>query len=85
LTPWSEYPGYALTRVDASAQNSGSVTRTTGIAVSSSPVSAGTGGVAVNGGRQDLTVFFSIGVVIDICLVIAFLVWAVGQWRKTKK
>ncbi len=40
---------------------------------------------AVQGGREDLTVFFSIGLAIDVILVTAFLVWAVGQWRKTKK
>jgi len=45
----------------------------------------GTGTTAVGNGREDLTVFFSIGVVIDVLLVTAFLVWAVGQWRKTKK
>ena len=38
----------------------------------------------INDGREDLTVFFSIGLVIDVLLVTAFLVWAVGQWRKKK-
>jgi hypothetical protein len=33
--------------------------------------------------REDLTVFFSVGVVLDVLLVAAFLVWAVKQWRKT--
>jgi hypothetical protein len=35
--------------------------------------------------REDLTVFFTIGVVVDVLLVTAFLVWAVGQWRKPRK
>ncbi len=35
--------------------------------------------------REDLTVFFSIGVVVDVLLVAAFLVWAIGQWRRTRK
>ena len=39
----------------------------------------------VSGGREDLTVFFAIGLVLDVFLVAAFLVWAVGQWHKTKK
>ena len=33
---------------------------------------------------KDLTVFFSIGVIVDILLVAAFLIWAAGQWSKTK-
>ncbi len=35
--------------------------------------------------REDLTVFFAIGIVIDILLVAAFIVWAVGQWRKPRQ
>jgi len=35
--------------------------------------------------REDLTVFFSIGIVIDILLLTLFAVWAVGQWRKPRK
>jgi hypothetical protein len=38
-----------------------------------------------NGEREDLTVFFFIGAIIDVLLVAAFLIWAVGQWRKTNK
>ena len=33
---------------------------------------------------KDLTVFFSIGVIVDILLIAAFLIWAAGQWSKTK-
>jgi len=40
---------------------------------------------AVQGGREDLTVFFTIGVIVDVFLVGAFLLWAVGQWRKSKR
>jgi len=53
------------------------------IAVSNS-ADSGTGGEALTSTREDLTVFFSIGVVIDVLLMTAFLVWAVGQWRKKK-
>jgi hypothetical protein len=48
------------------------------------PAGTGTDGVAHSTGRKDLTVFFSIGVIVDILLVTAFLVWAVGQWSKSK-
>ena len=40
---------------------------------------------AIQGRREDLTVFFTIGVIVDVFLVGAFLLWAVGQWRKAKK
>jgi len=49
------------------------------------PAATGTGGAASKAGRKDLTVFFSIGVIVDILLVTAFLVWAVGQWSKSGK
>jgi hypothetical protein len=55
-----------------------------GASVSASPDSL-TAQATINGGREDLTVFFSIGMVVDVFLVMAFLAWAVGQWRKTKK
>ncbi len=63
---------------EATGQNGGAVTEV------SEPVT-GAGEAAVNGGREDLTVFFAIGVIVDVLLVTAFLIWAVGQWRKTKK
>jgi hypothetical protein len=69
-------------------ENSRSVAAAPGPATDAPGVlSAGTdtGGVAGKAGRKDLTVFFSIGVIVDILLVTAFLVWAVGQWSKTKK
>jgi len=49
------------------------------------PAATGTGGAAGKAGHKDLTVFFSIGVIVDILLVMAFLVWAVGQWSKSGK
>ena len=55
----------------------------TGITASMEPASSAEG-VEVEGGRGDLTVFFAIGMVINVLLVTAFLVWAVGQWRKKK-
>jgi hypothetical protein len=53
------------------------------MSVSISPDSDTESTAAVNDGREDLTVFFSIGVIVDILLVTFFLIWAVGQWRKT--
>jgi hypothetical protein len=35
--------------------------------------------------RKDLTGFFVIGIIINVLLITLFLIWAVGQWRKTKK
>lgn len=35
--------------------------------------------------RDDLSVFFSIGIAIDVLLLTAFLIWAAGQWRRTRK
>jgi len=49
------------------------------------PVDPGDAGLAGNNGQKDLTVFFSIGVVVDILLVAAFLYWAVGQWSRSRK
>ena len=49
------------------------------------PAATGAGGVAGTAGRKDLTVFFSIGVIVDVLLVTAFLVWAAGQWSKSRK
>lgn len=50
--------------------------------MSAGTVTGGAAGTA--GGKKDLTVFFSIGVIVDILLVTAFVVWAVGQWSKSK-
>ncbi len=32
--------------------------------------------------ENDLTAFFAVGMVVNIVMLIAFLVWAVNQWRK---
>jgi hypothetical protein len=53
-------------------------------AISISPAPAANA-TPVNGEREDLTMFFSIGVIVDVLLVTAFLIWAVGQWRKARK
>ncbi len=70
-------PGNALTATGVGKENRG--------IAAESPVADTEGVAAVTGGREDLTTFFSIGVVIDVLLLTAFLIWAVGQWRKTKK
>ncbi len=73
--PQLQSPDTALT---ATGSRTGSPATSTGTADS------GTGSTAANGEREDLTVFFAIGVVVDVLLVTAFLAWAVGQWRKKK-
>ena len=73
---------------EAGVENDGAVSGaaglTAGVPVSGSP-GPGTGSVAADAGREDLTVFFSIGIVVDVLLVTVFLVWAVRQWRKSGK
>lgn len=32
--------------------------------------------------REDLSAFFAIGMMLNIVLVIAFIVWGVKQWKK---
>lgn len=76
--PQLQAPLSSLTATETGAQNGRAVT---GVL---EPVS-GAEGVVVPDGREDLTVFFTIGVIVDVLLVTVFLVWAVGQWRKTKK
>ena len=43
------------------------------------------GELEADAGREDLTAFFSIGIIVDVLLIAAFVIWAVGQWRKTRK
>ena len=80
--------GSSLTVTEAGVNNGGAVAGGQGVAadipVSMSPDS-GAEGAAVNDGRKNLTAFFSIGVVANILLVAVFLIWAVGQWSKTKQ
>ncbi|HHJ17457.1 MAG TPA: hypothetical protein ENJ80_12245 [Gammaproteobacteria bacterium] len=59
----------------------------TAVTVVPAPVSPDPGAqtAILEGGREDLTVFFSIGIVVDVLLVTVFLVWAVRQWRKAGK
>ncbi|HHH44762.1 MAG TPA: hypothetical protein ENK49_11545 [Gammaproteobacteria bacterium] len=74
------YPGWASAELDAAGG---------GVAVTAEQAPATAHATdaavpAVNGGREDLTGFFTIGVVVDVILVTAFLVWAAGQWRKKR-
>ena len=55
-----------------------------GISKLSGPVSVA-GERAANDKREDLTGFFVIGMIINVLVITLFLIWAVGQWRKTKK
>jgi len=82
-------PGVSLTQAVAAKENSRAVAEIpaagSGSTVSTSSDAGAETTAAAAGGREDLSVFFSIGVVVDVLLVTVFLVWAVGQWRKTKK
>jgi len=49
------------------------------------PADSDTAGVASDAGGKDLTVFFVIGMAVNIIMITAFLFWAVGQWRKSQK
>lgn len=72
---------------EAMAENGRAVAGVPGLATNipeSMSANAAKKDTAANGRRKDLTVFFSIGVIVDILLVAAFLIWAVGQWSKTK-
>jgi len=48
------------------------------------PVS-GSGARTEDDARKNMTGFFVIGMIINVLLITLFLIWAVGQWRKTKK
>ena len=36
-------------------------------------------------GRYDMNVFFGIGMLINIVMIIAFFIWAVKQWKANDK
>ena len=63
---------------EAGAETVGGISRVPG------PVS-GAGVRAGNDTRENMTGFFVIGMIINVLLITLFLIWAVGQWRKTKK
>lgn len=83
----SRSPAGSLTLAEGGAEVSSAVAMAAeadaGAAVSMLPVSGAE--QAVTDERKDLTMFFSIGVILDVLLVAAFLIWAVGQWRKARK
>ncbi len=49
------------------------------------PADSGTAEVAIDDAGKDLTVFFVIGMAVNIIMITVFLFWAAGQWRKTRK
>jgi hypothetical protein len=73
---------------EAEAENDEGVSRlagpVSGLPLSMPPVS-GPGVRTEIDARKDLTGFFVIGMIINVLLIVLFLIWAVGQWRKTKK
>ncbi len=46
---------------------------------------SGTRGNTAHAKQKSLTAFFVIGFIVNILLISAFMFWAVGQWRKTKR
>lgn len=48
------------------------------------PVS-GSGARTADDAHKNMTGFFVIGMIINVLLIVLFLIWAVGQWRKTKQ
>jgi hypothetical protein len=83
-----KFPQHSLTVAEVGGEITGTVAGVpvpaTGTIASASTASAALETQAGDG-REDLTVFFSIGVIVDVLLVTAFLIWAVRQWRKTGK
>ena len=72
---------------EALAENGRAVAGVPGLATNIPESISGNSGkkdTTPNDDSKDLTVFFSIGVIVDILLVAAFLIWAAGQWSKTK-
>jgi len=88
-SPGAQQTAGGSTTVAGAATSNGNAVAESAAAATDAAVSRpddqGAAGPAGKGGGKDLTVFFSIGVIVDILLVTAFLIWAVGQWTKSKK
>ena len=39
----------------------------------------------VNYGKEDLSVFFGIGMIVNIVMITSFFIWAIKQWKKNDK
>ena len=79
--------GSSTVVTEALAENGRTVTEAPGPATNIPESISGNSGkkdTTPSDDRKDLTVFFSIGVIVDILLIAAFLIWAAGQWSKTK-
>jgi len=88
LIAQSQSTGSSLVLAVTGTENNGVIAEAPGAGIESTVATSpgpGTTTTVARGEREDLTVFFSIGIVIDVILLTAFLVWAVGQWRKAKK
>ena len=71
--------------IEAGAATDGEGARVAGPVSPSRPSVTGKGVREVDDTRENLTGFFVIGMIINVLLFTLFLIWAVGQWRKTKK
>jgi hypothetical protein len=75
------------TRVHTVAPESGAGTPEPAIrgSASSLPLPPASGKAGPVRARRNLTVFFAIGIALNLLLITLFAVWAIGQWRKTGK
>lgn len=39
----------------------------------------------INHDKEDLSVFFGIGMIVNIVMITSFFIWAVKQWKKNDK
>ena len=37
------------------------------------------------GATEPLTIFFAVGIVVNLVLITAFVLWAIRQWKKTDR
>ena len=93
-TPWNIFgpslaaatPSYPFQSTGSSQEVTTAVTPGAGANTAAArPADADTAGAATDDGGKDLTVFFVIGIAVNIIMITAFLFWAAGQWRKTRK
>ena len=83
-SPAAATPSYQLQSTDSSQEVTTAGTQGANT-VAALPADSDTAGAVTDDGDKDLKVFFVIGMVVNIVMITAFLFWAAGQWRKTRK
>lgn len=85
-SPGAANPSNQLQSTDSSQEVTTAAAQEAGADTAAAmPPDSGTAGAAIDAGGKDLTVFFVIGIAVNIILITVFLLWAAGQWRKTKQ